>query len=295
MRKVALKSNANQPRLEWRIPARFEERVFVHLMANLLSLPHFPLILGIHGPPGQGKSFQCSTLFTIWGITVRRLSGSQLESSAAGGPSRVLKDEYKKAGSVFKEEGATPCLFIDDIDAGIGDFGPDVTYTVNRQNVSATLMNLCDHPTFLEGEPVVRCPIVVTANRLDTLYGPLIRHQRMDKFYWEVSPSEKTEIVSKIFEGILGQDDVQLLLKRFPNENTSFFSHAQSKYTAAGLIDITSGQSRFTLFREISMSMNVREHYIDKVQNWSLTNVRALISIAESLKSETDASKGSTS
>jgi hypothetical protein len=290
MRKVALTGIADQPRLEWSIPTRFEERVFVHLIGNLLSLPHFPLILGIHGPPGQGKSFQCAALFTTWGIMVRRVSGSQLESSAAGGPSRVLKDEYKRAGSVLNEQGTAPCLFIEDIDAGIGDFGRDVTYTVNRQNVSATLMNLCDHPTILDGESVVRCPIVVTANRLDTLYGPLIRHQRMEKFYWEASLSEKTEIVTTVFSGILDQDDVQILLERFPNENISFFSHVQSRYSAAGLIEITCRQPRQTLFREISVSTKVREGYIDKIRNWSITNVQALISIAESLKAETDAS-----
>ena len=63
--------------------------------------------------------------------------------------------------------------------------------TVNNQMVVGTLMNLCDHPTrvsigqdWREADVVNRVPIIVTGNDFSTLWAPLIRDGRMDKFYW---------------------------------------------------------------------------------------------------------------
>ena len=57
--------------------------------------------------------------------------------------------------------------------------------------VVGTLMNLCDHPTrvsigqdWREADVVNRVPIIVTGNDFSTLWAPLIRDGRMDKFYW---------------------------------------------------------------------------------------------------------------
>jgi hypothetical protein len=55
-------------------------------------------------------------------------------------------------------------------------------YTVNTQLVSATLMNLADHPTDVQvrerwvASRLPRVPIIVTANDLSTLYAPLVRY-----------------------------------------------------------------------------------------------------------------------
>ena len=63
--------------------------------------------------------------------------------------------------------------------------------TVNNQMVFGTLMNLCDNPTrvsvgqdWRSADTVQRVPIIVTGNDFSTLWAPLIRDGRMDKFYW---------------------------------------------------------------------------------------------------------------
>ena len=84
------------------------------------------------------------------------------------------------------------CLVINDVDAGAGVFR-STQNTVNSQMVVGTLMNICDHPdrvcvgteTYRADEkPLRRVPIVVTGNDLSTLYAPLLRDGRMDKFLW---------------------------------------------------------------------------------------------------------------
>lgn len=63
--------------------------------------------------------------------------------------------------------------------------------TVNNQIVVGTLMNLSDNPTrvsigqdWRESDITNRVPIIVTGNDLSTIYAPLIRDGRMEKFYW---------------------------------------------------------------------------------------------------------------
>lgn len=63
--------------------------------------------------------------------------------------------------------------------------------TVNNQIVVGTLMNLCDNPTrvsvgqdWRQNDITHRIPIIVTGNDFSTMYAPLIRDGRMEKFYW---------------------------------------------------------------------------------------------------------------
>ena len=63
--------------------------------------------------------------------------------------------------------------------------------TVNNQIVVGTLMNLADNPTrvsigqvWRESDIVSRVPIIVTGNDLSTIWAPLLRDGRMDKYYW---------------------------------------------------------------------------------------------------------------
>lgn len=63
--------------------------------------------------------------------------------------------------------------------------------TVNNQIVVGTLMNLADNPTrvsvgqdWRESDMTNRVPIIVTGNDFSTIYAPLIRDGRMEKFYW---------------------------------------------------------------------------------------------------------------
>lgn len=63
--------------------------------------------------------------------------------------------------------------------------------TVNNQIVVGTLMNLADNPTrvsvgqdWRESDFTNRIPIIFTGNDFSTIYAPLIRDGRMEKFYW---------------------------------------------------------------------------------------------------------------
>ena len=63
--------------------------------------------------------------------------------------------------------------------------------TVNNQIVAGTLMNLADNPNrvsigqdWREADITNRIPIILTGNDFSTIYAPLIRDGRMEKFYW---------------------------------------------------------------------------------------------------------------
>jgi len=42
--------------------------------------------------------------------------------------------------------------------------------------------------------------VIVTGNDFSTLYAPLIRDGRMEKFYWEPTREDRIGVVSGIFE-----------------------------------------------------------------------------------------------
>ncbi|PNX74653.1 ribulose bisphosphate carboxylase/oxygenase activase, partial [Trifolium pratense] len=117
------------------------------------------------------------------------------------------------------------CLMINDIDAGLGRFGT-TQMTVNNQIVVGTLMNLCDNPTrvsvgqdWRESDITHRIPIIVTGNDLSTIYAPLIRDGRMDKFYWQPNREDIVNIVHRMYEkdGI-SKDEVEKIVNTFPNQ-----------------------------------------------------------------------------
>jgi pantothenate kinase-related protein Tda10 len=55
--------------MSYYISPRFLDKLAVHITKNFLDLPgmRVPLILGIHGPKGEGKSFQCELVFKLMG------------------------------------------------------------------------------------------------------------------------------------------------------------------------------------------------------------------------------------
>jgi len=161
---------------------------------------HVPLILGIWGKKGCGKTFNVELACVHMGITPVIVSAGELEDEVAGMPGLRIRDRYLEAASMMHVQGRPTCLIINDIDAGLGRFRGE-QMTVNNQNVQGTLMNLCDEPQqvsvgkgWVEGTAVPRVPIVVTANDLSTIYAPLLRDGRMDKFYWEPTAEELAQI-----------------------------------------------------------------------------------------------------
>jgi ribulose bisphosphate carboxylase small subunit len=220
------------------ISPRFLDKIAVHITKNFLDIPgvRVPLILGIHGRKGEGKSFQCELVFEKMGIEVVHISGGELESPDAGDPSRLLRLRYREAAEYIKVRGRMTALMINDLDAGAGRFDEGTQYTVNTQLVNATLMNVADNPTNVQlpgsydANPIHRVPIIVTGNDFSTLYAPLIRDGRMEKFYWEPDREDKIGIVAGIFaEDGLSRQEIEQFVNTFIHQSIDFFSALRSR------------------------------------------------------------------
>jgi ribulose bisphosphate carboxylase small subunit len=220
------------------IAPRFLDKLAVHITKNFLNIPgvRVPLILGIHGRKGEGKTFQCELAFEKMGIEVTLISGGELESPDAGDPARLIRLRYRETAELIKVRGKMCVLMINDLDAGAGRFDEGTQYTVNTQLVNATLMNIADNPTDVQlpgsydSNPIRRVPIIVTGNDFSTLYAPLIRDGRMEKFYWEPNRDDKVGIVGGIFaEDGLSPREIEQLVDTFPNQSIDFFSALRSR------------------------------------------------------------------
>jgi len=184
------------------IPERFKREILVHVFKNLWSnaIPSVPLILGIHGPSGWGKTFQCENILESIGAKVFLISGGQLESRDAGEPAELIRYTYLAAGeTISKRESNLAVLLINDVDTGLGDWGDNVQKTINTQTVFGELMHLTDYPTIVHNRRTPRIPIILTGNDFTKLYFPLIRAGRMVSFEWLPTYSEKLSIIDRIF------------------------------------------------------------------------------------------------
>lgn len=217
---------------------RFLEKLAVHITKNYLKLPQvkIPLLLGVHGRKGEGKTFQCELVYERMGIEVVHISGGELESPDAGDPARLIRLRYREAAELVRVRGKMAVLMINDIDAGAGRFDALTQYTVNTQLVNNTLMNIADNPTNVQlpgsydENEIQRVPVIMTGNDLSTLYAPLIRDGRMDKFYWQPDRDDRIGIVGGIFEpDNLSPQDVTLLVDTFPTQAIDFFGAVRAQ------------------------------------------------------------------
>jgi hypothetical protein len=260
------------------ISPAFLDKLSIHIAKNFLDLPKIkvPLILGIWGGKGQGKTFQCTLAYKKLGIspivmsagelilfegsvsgpreTIERgrksphsrspttlplffsfSSLGELESGNAGEPAKLIRQRYREASDIIKK-GRMSSLFINDLDAGAGRMGGGTQYTVNNQMVNATLMNIADNPTNVQlpgvykEEQIPRVPIVCTGNDFSTLYAPLIRDGRMEKFYWAPTREDRVGVCMGIFQhdGI-GRLDVETIVDTFPGQSIDFFGALRAR------------------------------------------------------------------
>ena len=69
-----------------------------------------------------------------------------------------------------------------------------------------------------------------TANDLSTIYAPLLRDGRMDKFYWEPSPDDRVEMIYTMYrEDGLSRSDIRTLMATFPQQPLDFFGALRSR------------------------------------------------------------------
>lgn len=226
------------------IAPSFIDKVTMHVVKNILadkgSLPQLrpPLIMGLWGGKGQGKSFQLELCCKRLGMSPIIMSAGELESEVAGEPGKMIRSRYRAAAETMKRTGKMSCLIINDIDAGVGRFAR-TQHTVNSQIVMGSLMNLCDHPNkvpwfgavWRDGmDEIPRTPIFLTGNDMSTLYAPLLRDGRMEKFYWQPSREDLTNILLNIFEkdGIT-LEMIDALIDEFPSQSLDFFGALRSR------------------------------------------------------------------
>ncbi|XP_045807131.1 ribulose bisphosphate carboxylase/oxygenase activase, chloroplastic-like [Trifolium pratense] len=224
---------------DYYIAPLFMDKIACHIVKNYITHllnAKVPLILGIWGGKGQGKTFQTELIFRAMGVEPVIMSAGELESENAGEPGRLIRQRYRTASQVVQNQGKMSCLMINDIDAGLGRFGT-TQMTVNNQIVVGTLMNLCDNPTrvsvgqdWRESDITHRIPIIVTGNDLSTIYAPLIRDGRMDKFYWQPNREDIVNIVHRMYEkdGI-SKDEVEKIVNTFPNQALDFYGALRSR------------------------------------------------------------------
>lgn len=219
------------------IAPAFMDKLVVHITKNFMTLPNIkvPLILGVWGGKGQGKSFQCELVFAKMGINPIMMSAGELESGNAGEPAKLIRQRYREAAEIIKK-GKMCCLFINDLDAGAGRMGGTTQYTVNNQMVNATLMNIADNPTNVQlpglynKQENARVPIIVTGNDFSTLYAPLIRDGRMEKFYWAPTREDRIGVCIGIFRtDNVPKEDIVKLVDTFPGQSIDFFGALRAR------------------------------------------------------------------
>lgn len=217
---------------------RFLDKLAVHITKNYLNLDgvRVPLIFGVHGRKGEGKTFQCELVYERMGLEVVHISGGELESPDAGDPARLIRLRYREAAELVRVRGVMAVLMINDLDAGAGRFDATTQYTVNTQLVNNTLMNIADNPTNVQlpgsydDQPIQRVPIIATGNDFTTLYEPLVRDGRMEKFYWQPDRSDRVGIVGGIFAADhLGAAAIEQLVETFPQQAIDFYGALRAR------------------------------------------------------------------
>ncbi len=207
------------------VPARFRRAIVLHLVSNWAATRNdrMPLLLGVHGPPGNGKTFQTKLIAEAMGARVVELSSGSLEDKEAGEPVEALRKAYLAAAGGLGDP-RRGVLLINDIDAALGDWGPLVQTTVNRQMLCAELMQIADRPCSIGRAEVPRTPIIMTGNYFGRLYGPMIRAGRAELFEWSPNFDERLDVLTRLFPELPLEGLAELLQEH--DQPVAFFADA---------------------------------------------------------------------
>lgn len=221
------------------VSERFARTVREHVVLSLLNMTAYPVLMGIFGAPGEGKTFQLRMALETLGVRIHSISAADFESERAGVPGKDLLATYVAAARAISERRPS-CLVIDDIDTTVGEWENN-TGTVNHQQVLAQLMHLADRPCDVEKiGRVERVPIFLTGNDFSKLYPPLRRPGRMAVLHWEPTTEERRDIVSTLLAGLADRAVTARLLASYPRHPISFFAELRSQLVraaAAGTIE----------------------------------------------------------
>lgn len=220
------------------ISERFTKEIGQHLVLSYVALAEHPLILGIFGPPGEGKTFQLRTLLSTFGVEIFSINAADLESDRAGVSGKLVVEQYVSAAHRIAA-GFPAAIIVDDIDTTLGEWARN-TGTVNHQQVLAQLMHLADHPQSIERIGTVRrVPVFVTGNDPAKVYTPLRRPGRMAILHWEPDERERADTISAILSETLPAEKVNQLLDLYTHRPIAFFTQldgAVKRRVAASVI-----------------------------------------------------------
>jgi len=225
------------------ISPRFQQTMTLHILKNILQNVEgqIPLLLGIHGPTGEGKTFQTENSLRTIGVKRFLISGGQFDNSVSGDSAHIVRQTYIRASEALRSgECSLAAVLINDIDTGLGSWGGNLNqYTAYQLGVYGELMHLVDYPNSVEGKDTYRVPIVITGNDFTKLYEPLLRAGRMTAFEWIPNLEERVELVSAIFPemttqevGALIQELNQTVREKMPwykrDLPVSFYAHLKT-------------------------------------------------------------------
>lgn len=198
------------------ISKRFQQVIVLHILKNLLRHAdvQVPLLLGIHGPSGEGKTFQCEYILKNMGVKRFLISGGQLDNNISGQAAHFVRNTYIRASeSIRSGECSLAVMLVNDVDTGLGSWGDSASYTINQMNVFGELMHLVDYPQLVEGKETLRVPIIITGNDFTKLYDPLVRAGRMTGFEWIPDVEERSDIVAAIFPELTKDECKRLIIE----------------------------------------------------------------------------------
>lgn len=239
------------------ISERFYQVVALHIFKNMLRKTKIqvPLLLGIHGPSGEGKTYQCEAVLRKMGVKRFVISGGQLESATEGEPAYLLRSVYVKASEAMRSgECSMAVILFNDVDTGLGDWVEKSKYSMNQITLYGELMHLVDYPNMVEGKDTLRVPIILTGNDFTRLYKPLVRAGRMTSFEWIPSLEERAEIINATFPELSREECRSLIqelkakaMKDRPDLNgelsIAFYTHLRSTLMDEDLWQIVESSS----------------------------------------------------
>lgn len=207
-----------------KIDAEFENIVASHIIGNYLSNPVFPPFLAIHGPKGEGKSFQTLRTCAKYGFKAYYISGAELSGAYEGDSITNIEKNLDDAFIEYNKNHVFSVFVIDDFHLSIASTDIGVSKTVNSQLLIGWLMNQADRARI---ERRYRIPFILLGNDYSNLYAPLTRDGRMDFYEWKPSSETKMKIIKSHFEDFFPEDrngSFEKLIEEYIDEPISFFA-----------------------------------------------------------------------
>lgn len=203
----------------------FETIVITHILGCYMDNSAFPLYLAIHGPRGEGKTFQTLHACAKYKVIPYYISGAELSGSYEKDSISDIQKNLDNALIEYKKNGIISVFIIDDFHLSVASVDSGVSKTVNSQLLTGWLMNQSDRSKVSKD---FRIPFILLGNDFANLYSPLTRDGRMDFFEWKPSKEVKKRMICEHFQDYLFgkgcEQEFDLFIDEYIQQPISFFS-----------------------------------------------------------------------